>query len=216
MAKTMEGTRSPILQSDIFGDWAEVTFDVRKRTKASTQPSETRIEVEIETRSDWKVSQLAIELLEQPLELDQSSCALRFFDQLHKEEIGLQNAEIPDTEIEKEVELFGDNGTKKWSDNDHDILHEALIGWHISQFKSRSNVEGKLEAMKWIYQPDVYHTKKFWNGTGYSVRHIYAREIPFTFQHCCLRAGYDPERIQLGLEHVLKKAGLSELLLYTN
>ena len=215
MDKTMKGTRASILQSDIFGVWNEVTLDVRKRAKESTQPSDTLVEVEIDNSSEWNVSQIALTLLEKPLELEQSASALRFFDQVHEEEDGLQIAETPDTD-DKEVILFGDNGTKKWSDNDHDILHEALIGWHLSQFKSRSNVAGKLEAMKWIYQPDVYHSKKFWNGTGYSVKHIYAKEIPFTFQHCCLRAGYDPELIQLGLEHVLKKAGLTELLLHTN
>ena len=36
MDKTMKGTRAPILQSDIFGDWNEVTLDVRKRAKEST------------------------------------------------------------------------------------------------------------------------------------------------------------------------------------
>ncbi|WP_043003186.1 hypothetical protein [Comamonas testosteroni] len=216
MDKTMVGTRAPILQSDIFGCWSEVTLNQRKRKKERTKPSETLIEVEIASRTDWQLSQLTLELLEKPLDLDQSSNALRFFEQGQEEEEGLQLADTPDTDDEKEVELFGDNGTKKWRDNDHDILHEALIGWHLSQFKSRSNVAGKLEAMEWIYQPDVHHSKRFWNGHGYSVRHIYAREIPFTFQHCCLRAGYDPELIQLGLEHVLKKAGLTELLLHTN
>jgi hypothetical protein len=216
MDKSMGGKHPQILQSDIFGGWNEVTLNMRPRTKERKKPSETRVEVQIDTKTDWHISQMTLELLEKPLSLDQSSSALRFFAQEQDEEILLQTADTPDTDEEKEVEYFGDNGTKKWSDNDHDILHEALIGWHLSQFKSRSNVAGKLEAMEWIYQPDVHHTKTIQTRTGTVVRHIYARDIPFTFQHCCRRAGYDPELIQLGLEHVLKKAGLSELLLHIN
>lgn len=204
MDQTMCGESTPIVQSDLFGsDWI-VPPESQPNTPRRTL---TKIQAVVEGETKVGLSQLTLELLESPLVEPEAEIIKRFgFDVSG-------NMPVMEPEEEKPVVYFGDNGTANWSDNDHDILHEALICWHLGQLASRNNVEGKLEALEWIYQPDVFLKKTVRLKNGQMIeKRIYAKQVPFTFQQACLRAGYDCERIQLGLEHVLRKAGLHELV----
>lgn len=213
MEASMVGAAAPLPQLDLFGcgdDLPKVSVSIAPKRKKTVT-----LKAEVAGDPVWQLSQLTLELLSQPMVgpevVEVNKFGMDFDDiDLIVEEV---NAEIEEDASARTVEFFGDNGTKSWSDNDHSILHEAMISWQLGQFTSRNNVEGKLEALEWIFQPDVYERRVIVRPDGsHYTRYIYASQIPFTFQHACLRAGYSAEALQLGLEHVLRKRGLGELL----
>lgn len=216
MEPSMIGAAAPLPQLDMFGcegiPMNMNSHEAPKRTKV------TSYKAVISGDPVRKFSQLTLELLSLPL-MDPDSDFARNLGLGSSEVVISTEAEIQaaiEAEAkESQVEYFGDNGTKSWSDNDFAILHEGLLNWQISQFITPKNVDGKIEAFEWVFSPDVYERRVCFrdDGTTY-FRCIYTEQIPFTFQHCCMRAGYSAEALRHGLEHILRKRGLGELLEY--
>lgn len=198
MEKAMFERKSSILQMDLFSSiWSD-------EAPIETKPRPEREEVEITGLVEGHGIQSALAVLEQPLIQSANDVATIVEGDLE---------EIPGTAADDCAAETESNGTENWNDHDHDILHEALLNWHLSQLTGHHNVKGKLEALQWIYQPDVFEVKvsRLSNGKLH-VKRIYASQIPFTFQACCIRTGYNGEALQYGIEHAMRKAGIADLI----
>ncbi len=100
-----------------------------------------------------------------------------------------------------------------WSDDAVGQLHEALLIHTLGVLNSRGNAAEKLDAVKWIFSPDVFAWKQISKQSpalGY--RPVDASLIPFTFQRCCAYAGKRCDGIRDGLSYALIKKGLGHLL----
>lgn len=198
MERTMFGLKNPFLQMDLFGaNWSEED-PVDFSSKAQ------KADVEITGYVEGHGIKSALAILEQPLVQATKDAAFIVEGDLE---------ETPGLAVEENVAESEPNGAENWTDQDHDVLHEALLNWHIAQLAGHQNVKGKLEALQWIYQPDVFEVKvsRLTNGKLH-VKRIYASQIPFTFQSCCIRSGYNGEALQNGIEHAMRKAGIAGLI----
>jgi len=198
MERTMFGDKNPFLQMDLFGsNWSE-------EKPVEVTPAVQKAEVEITGFVEGHGIKSALAILEQPLMQATNDAGFVVDGDLE---------ETSDAAAEASVAESEPNGAENWTDQDHDILHEALLNWHLSQLAGHQNVKGKLEALRWIYQPDVFEVKvsRLTNGKVH-VKRIYASQIPFTFQSCCIRSGYNGEALQNGIEHVMRKAGIADLI----
>lgn len=198
MERAMFGSKRPFLQMDLFASiWS------KEKPVESTPPAH-KAEVEITGFVEGHGIKSALAILEQPLIEATKDAAFTVEGDLE---------ETPGIAAEEGVAGSEPNGTENWTDHDHAILHEALLNWHLAQLAGHQNVKGKLEALQWIYQPDVYEVKvSRLNNGKLHVRRIYASQIPFTFQSCCIRSGYNGEALQNGIEHAMRKAGIADLI----
>jgi hypothetical protein len=109
----------------------------------------------------------------------------------------------PDENVEPKCE---------WTDHDIEVVHAETLVYSLNLLKSKGNAEEKFEILHWIWAPPIYAWKSQNIAGVRSYRPIYSRNLPFSFELCCMFGGWDPERLRDGLEDilrpVLKKLGI--------
>ena len=103
-----------------------------------------------------------------------------------------------------------------WTDKEVYMLTEGILTHTFEILNSRGNVEGKIEALNWIWASDIYSYRKVRINNQVVLEPVLSKFIPFTFAFCCVINGLDAETmreaIRQPLAPVLQKLGLSNYI----
>lgn len=103
-------------------------------------------------------------------------------------------------------EAPGDVQSEDWVLDDHSVakLHESVLTYSLRVLKTRGNAQEKFEILQWIWSKDIYcWVTRNIDGANREVP-IYSRQLPFTFQACCVAYGCNPEALREKLGYILK------------
>jgi hypothetical protein len=120
-------------------------------------------------------------------------------------DLDIQPAEGDDEEAVPEV-ITGEplESPVKWTDDDVEKLHRAVLHHSLHVLKSKGNAEEKYESLRWIWAPDVFcWVTKSLDGVHRRIP-IYRRQLPFMFETCCAFDGQRPDVLREGLAHILR------------
>lgn len=83
--------------------------------------------------------------------------------------------------------------------------HEKVLEYYLKLLKSKGNAEEKQDTLRWIWAPSIHGWKQKTIAGQTKLVPIYSRDVPFTFEACCVFSGLRPEDIRSGLAYVLRK-----------
>jgi hypothetical protein len=123
-------------------------------------------------------------------------------------DLDVQPAEGKDDDETLPDVISGDEleGPIKWTDEDVEKLHRAVLHQSLVVLNSKGNAEEKYESLRWIWAPDVFcWVTKSIDGVHRRIP-IYRRQLPFMFETCCAFDGQRPDVLRDGLAYILRPA----------